>query len=293
MKRGWCVVVWCVFAACTEAPPAGMVLIPAGYFSMGSDEVDAQGHALAHGLDKPWFADESPQRRIQLPDFYIDRREVTQREYYVFTQATDHRPPPSWRSPRYPEGRDHYPVTDVTFFDAAAYAEWAGKRLPAEAEWEKAARGTTPIQYPWGDAFDPAKANVSTSPRAKKGRGLQPVGSYPEGASPYGVEDLIGNVWEWVADYYQAYPGSTYQSAEYAKKKVVVRGLSYLGVGHFPAKEYLKIVALKARAAYREKLNPAARRIDVGFRCAMDRPTFYQRYFAPDPAKTGSEAAAG
>ena len=260
-----------------------MVLIPSGYFSMGSDETDTEGHALSLGLDKPWFADETPQRRIYLEDFFIDRYEVTNQDYYIFTQATDHRPPLHWGGPRFPDGQGRLPVSGVTFFDAAAYAEWAGKRLPSEAEWEKAARGPIPIAYPWGDRFDPSRANISTSPRPRPGDGPKPVGSYPQGASPYGVQDMIGNVWEWVWDYYQPYPGSTYSTPEYEEKKVVVRGLSYLGVGHFPKKDYLKVVALKARVAYREKLNPAARRIDVGFRCAKDRPTFYQRYFAPEP----------
>ncbi len=265
-------------SGCAEPPPAGMVLVPSGYFSMGSDEEDAAGHALAMGLGKPWYADESPQQRFKLDDYFIDRYEVTNKQFYIFSQATDHPPPPIWNSPRYPEGQDDYPVHAVSYFSAAAYAEWAGKRLPTEAEWEKAARGGTPVQYPWGDAFDGSKANLSLSPRSKTGRGLMPVGSFPQGASPYGAEDMIGNVWEWVNDYYKPYPDSKYQTRYFDGKHVVVRGMSYLGVGHFPKKEYVKVVALKARAAYREKLNPAARRLDIGFRCAKDRKSFYETY---------------
>ncbi len=266
-------------SGCAEPPPEGMVLVPSGYFSMGSDEEDTDGHALSLGLDKPWYADESPQQRLSLDDFFIDRYEVTNKQYYIFTQATDHKPPPTWKGLRYPEGEDNFPVHGVNFFDAAAYAEWAGKRLPSEAEWEKAARGSTPRNYPWGDRFDFSKANVSQSPRTKTGRGLQPVGSFPGGASPYGAEDMIGNVWEWVHDYYQPYPDSTWRSKEFAEKKVVVRGMSYLGVGHFSKKDYVRVVALKSRAAYREKLNPAAKRLDVGFRCAKDRKGFFETYF--------------
>ncbi len=266
-------------SGCAEPPPQGMVLVPGGYFSMGSDEKDTEGHALSMGLSKPWYADESPQRRFNLDDFFIDRYEVTNKQFYIFSQATDHPPPPTWQGMRYPEGQDDFPVHGVSYFDAASYAEWAGKRLPTEAEWEKAARGENPITYPWGNVFDGNRANLSLSPRSKTGRGLMPVGSFPEGASPYGVEDMIGNVWEWVNDYYRSYPKSTYESKYFDGKHVVVRGMSYLGVGHFPKKEYVKVVALKARAAYREKLNPAARRLDVGFRCAKSRKTFYETYF--------------
>ena len=102
-----------------------------------------------------------------------------------------------------------------------------------------------------------------------------PVGSFPEGASPYEAQDMIGNVWEWVWSYYLPYPESEYKSELYEKKFVVVRGLSYLSVGHFPKKEYRKVVALKARASYREKLSPLSRKIDVGFRCAKTKRSLW------------------
>jgi len=282
LSLAWCLiflgVLGCVGCTLEEAPP-GMVLVSEGYFNMGTDEEDTAGHALSLGLDKPWFADESPQRRLYLDDFYIDKYEVTQLQYYVFCQATGHAPPPMWGGAKYPDGQDHLPVTQVSYYDASAYAQWVGKRLPTEMEWEKAARGPTDFDYPWGNQFDVNKANVSPKPGAKRGRGLQPVGSFPAGASPYGAEDMIGNVWEWVWDYYQPYPDNVYDSKHYGKKKVVVRGLSYLGVGHFPKKEYKKVVRLKSRVTYREKLNPLAKTLDVGFRCAKDKPTFYQKMF--------------
>jgi len=268
--------------ACDPPPPEGMVLVPAGHFLMGTDEYDDEGHALSLGLDKPWYADESPQRRLHLPDFYIDKYEVTNQQYYIFTQATDHRTPRSWRGPKYPEGWDNLPVNEVTFYDANAYAKWAGKRLPSEQEWEKAARGPNDFRYPWGVAFDFEKANLSRSPTSKRGQGLKPVGSYPQGASPYGVEDMIGNVWEWVWDYYEPYPDNIWQAEHYKGKKVVVRGMSYLGIGHFPKKAYNKVMALKARVSYRQKLHPIRRAIDVGFRCAQDKPSLYERWFGKD-----------
>ena len=246
---------------------------------MGTDMMDYEKHASSIGLEKPWYADESPEHKITVDSFYIDRFEVTNREFYIFSQSTDHRPPPHWDGAKYPKGTDDLPVTNVTFFDAAAFAGWAGKRLPTEAEWEHAARGPENWLYPWGNKFDFNEANISRSNRKNKGRRLQPVGSYPSGASPYGVEDMIGNAWEWVWDYYQPYPGNTYQNPAYGKKYVVVRGLSFYSLGHFATKDYKKAVALKARAGYRAKLSPVARKIDVGFRCAKTLEPFSKRIY--------------
>ncbi len=255
-----------------------MVLIPAGEFTMGTDAVDKKQHALSVGLAKPWFIDETPERRVPTRAYFIDQYEVTNRQYYIFCQATGHRTPAIWGSPKYPEGQGDWPVSYVSYFDASYYAQWAGKRLPTEEEWEKAARGPLGNYFPWGNDFDPDAANLSPSARKKTGHGLKPVGSYPQGQSPFGVHDMIGNVWEWVWDYYRPYEGSTYHSEEYDKNFIVVRGLSYLSVGHFKGKEYKRVLALKARASFREKLHPFSRKKDVGFRCAKDRkPLFSQK----------------
>lgn len=256
-----------------------MVLIPSGEFTIGTDQTDEENHAFSLGLNKPWFADESPERRIDIPDYYIDRFEVTNLQYFIFCQATDHKPPRYWKDQKFPEGQEHFPVTEVNYFDASAYAKWAGKRLPNEKEWEKAARGRAGFIYPWGDDFLPGVANLSLSPRRKTGQGLKPVGSFPKSASPYKVHDMVGNAWEWVWEYYQPYPGNRFKNPVYEKKEIVVRGLSYVGVGHFSKKDFLKVVSLKARASYRAHLNPLARKKDVGFRCAKDRPSFMERVF--------------
>ncbi|QPJ64233.1 MAG: formylglycine-generating enzyme family protein [Candidatus Nitrohelix vancouverensis] len=270
-------------AACSP-PPSGMVLVPAGEFIMGTNETDALNRAMALGLDKPWFADESPQRKVNLPSFYIDKYEVTNEQYYIFCQATGHRPPPHWkRSQKYPEGTGRLPVTAVNFFDAAAYAEWAGKRLPNEAEWEKAARGYDGWIYPWGNEFSLDSANISPSATSKSGQGLKPVGSYPHASSPFGAEDMVGNAWEWVWDYYFPYPGNTYKSKDYNKKYIVVRGLSYMGIGHFSKKDYQEALRLKARASFREKLNPMSRKKDLGFRCVKDKLSLYEQWFGKEP----------
>ena len=135
---------------------------------MGTNNVDTDQHALRVGLDKPWYADESPSLSIYLKGFYIDKYEVTRLEYYIFCQATDYKPPRTWGGQKFPDGTGNFPVSYVNFYDAAAYAKWAGKRLPSEAEWEKTTRGPDNYIYPWGNEFEFSSANVS--PSAKKNR---------------------------------------------------------------------------------------------------------------------------
>lgn len=156
--------------------------IPGGWFEMGSS----------------WGrANETPIHDVWLGEFAIDRYEVTVAQYRAFVAATGHRLPGDWEGLT-PAQPGNLPVTYVSWPDAAAYCAWVGKRLPTEAEWEKAARGDDGRRYPWGDEWDPGRAAVALA------HGPVPVGSYPEGASPYGVLDMAGNVHEWVADYHDA-----------------------------------------------------------------------------------------
>ena len=129
-------------------------------------------------------------------EFYIDTVPVTHEEFLRFVQATGARAPASWQRGKFPSEKSDHPVTGVSWHEAMAYATWAGKRLPTAPEWEKAARGTDGRRYPWGNDFDAKRCNTLENGLG----GTTPVRQYPEGASPYGVLDLTGNVWEWTSD---------------------------------------------------------------------------------------------
>jgi formylglycine-generating enzyme required for sulfatase activity len=187
-----------------DEPLLGFVEIPAGQFTMGSDK-----------RQDPTAADrELPQHKVDLPRYYIGRYEVTVAQFRAFVQVSGYQS----RTPQKEDGQGDLPAVNVSWYDAVAYATWLDKSLresrttptgvrsilsaggqscrvtlPSEAEWEKAARGLDAPVYPWGAKFDPAKANT---PSSSKGAPT-PVGSYPDGASPYGVLDMSGNVWEW------------------------------------------------------------------------------------------------
>jgi len=220
-----------------------MVLIPEGEFIMGSEE----------------FGPETPQRTIFLPAYYIDIYPVTNQEYKVFMDATSALPPRHWGGFDIPNGLENHSVHRISWFEANLYAEWAGKRLPTEAEWEKAARGTDGRRWPWGNEFDEANALVWD-----RGEFLMtlPVDAHPGGASPYGVFEMGGNVEEWTADWYEAYPGSTYKCNAYGHKFIALRGgSSFFTQNH-------------ARCAYRCFTRPEDSGIDgiagCGFRCVKD-----------------------
>ncbi|MFQ5587463.1 MAG: formylglycine-generating enzyme family protein [Nitrospiria bacterium] len=215
-------------------PPEGMVLIPAGPFWMGLDELPP---------DSPWGQkDARPKHQVTLPDFWMDRYEVTYGAYLKFDE-----------NHILPKRLSDAPVTHVSWTDADSYCRAIGKRLPSEAEWEKAARGIDGRAYPWGNRFDPKKSNIGAVP--------QPVGSFPEDRSPYGVFDMAGNVSEWTDSWYRAYPGSDYKSPDYGIFQKVVRGGAFNASRHFADEMF-------GQVTFRNYNRPNRAGPDNGFRCA-------------------------
>jgi toxoflavin biosynthesis protein ToxD len=224
-----------------------MLRVASGPFRMGTLAEDQPRiiKEYKHARVQPRFiAKEMPQHEVEVAEFEIGKYPVTNREYAEFVEATGQPRPASWTGPTYPEGKSNHPVVRISHEDAVAYAEWLAKetgvpyRLPTEAEWEKAARGTDGRLYPWGNEFDPERCNTlegnTFAGLYKKARPVYnvvlrvgsvvvdsglfgdrfdqalattPVGIYPNGASPCGALDMAGNAEEWVADKFWLYPG--------------------------------------------------------------------------------------
>ena len=227
---------------------ASMGLISAGLFTMGREGANP---------------DEQPTHQVSLTAFYIDRYEVTVAEYAKFLKSEVADPPVLWQEAR--EGKNQEkPVLGVDWYDAAAYCRWAKKRLPTEAEWEKAARGTDGRIYPWGND-PPTNIHANFGHEAATGyAAVAKVGSFEKGQSPYGIYELAGNVWEWVADrydehYYQHSPEHNPRGPTTGPLRVVRGGAWNSSPTIIPA-------------ANRSANVPSARRSDVGFRCAKDAP---------------------
>lgn len=229
---------------------AEMLYVPAGAFLMGNN-----------GNEPYQYADESPLHEVNLPVYWIGRDEVTRADYRRFIEAGGYLNPAHWSAdgwawrtvtgrtePLYwqPEQTwgaaqtftqtDLHPVVGVSFYEAEAFCNWAGGRLPSEAEWEKAARagGTQPYTYPWGNAWNVDACNHWYDSNAAGGGSgryqTAPVGSYPASTSRYGCRDIAGNAWEWVSDWYISYPGSA-GPFDYTGRFRVMRGGSWYDSG--------------------------------------------------------------
>jgi serine/threonine-protein kinase len=228
--------------AAPAAVPADMVEVPAGEFVYGDDQGEP---------------DERPVRRLTLPAFAIDRTETTVGDYQRCVSAGRCKAP---RQASTGAEDKNLPVVEVSFVDASAYCAFVGKRLPSEPEWEKAARGPQGRRYPWGDTFDCARGNFGNfagdgrcAEEGAKGHPV-PVGSFPEGASPYGALDLAGNVWEWVEGRYDFAP-------LFRPELRVLRGGGCCSIFGLP------------RASDRLALPATYRDGDIGFRCARSLPS--------------------
>jgi formylglycine-generating enzyme required for sulfatase activity len=260
-------------AGTTQTPKvddAVMVHVPAGEFWMGSTDEDI-GAIMAEcdGCDRERFTDEQPQHKVHVDAFWIDRTEVTNARYQKCVDAGACTPPSSSESDKEPNyygnpAYDDYPVIWVNWTQADAYCRWAGKRLPTEAEWEKAARGDDKRKYPWGkEDIDCDRANFWDEQGACV-HDTAKVGSYPAGASFYGALDMAGSVWEWVADwydenYYQVSPERNPRGPGPGKARVM-RGGSWINSWG------------NARAANRERGAVDHSTRHIGFRCAQSVP---------------------
>lgn len=234
----------------SSAADTDMVLIPAGEFTMGSNE----------------HADE-PKHQVVLDAYYIDKYEVSNARYKAFMNATGHPAPAYWDDPRL--NKPEQPVVGVSWTDAAAFCKWDGKRLPTEAEWERAAKGPSgDNHYPWGHTLDPTKANYGQN----VGR-TTPVDSYPEGVSGFGVYNMAGNVFEWVQDWYDPNyyrqsvalnpqgPEKGYNFANQGPVRVL-RGGSWLAPG----------TSLHTSHRFWNQPDNNSYGVGLGFRCAKSLP---------------------
>lgn len=223
-----------------------MVVIPKGFFWMGcTKQTDRYCHRTEH-----------PRRRLFLKSYRVDKTEVTQKAYAACVKAERCSRPVRGFKPRV---KAEYPVTHVTWQQAHKFCAWLGKRLPTEAEWEKAARGVDGRRYPWGDA-KPTCQVANSSPSC--GNKTFPVGSYPKGASPFGVLDMTGNVEEWVQDWFRPYPTTSRLVTSTMKgNERVARGCAF------------NYDFWHCRATHRFYANPTNHSQVLGFRCAASLTT--------------------
>ncbi|MHB8734807.1 MAG: formylglycine-generating enzyme family protein [Terriglobales bacterium] len=248
-----------------SAAPVGMVEIPGGVFLFRVAGVEIEGNDEI-GVDVQLPGEDSPRRNhlepMTLRPFYMDRTPVTNAEFAKFLAATHYQPADghnflkAWVHGAYPEGRGNQPVTWVSIEDARAYAAWAGKRLPHEWEWQYAAQGSDGRLYPWGNTWDATA--VPTPDRGRTMRAPTDVDAFPRGVSPFGVMDLVGNVWQWTDEYRDAHT-----------RAAIVRGGSFYqpqgSMWYFP-----QAYRLDQHGKYLLMAPSVDRSGGIGFRCVKD-----------------------
>jgi len=245
----------------SKETPNDWVLVPAGEFEMGAEGTPAD-------------PDEAPKHKVFLDAFYIGKYEVTNRQYHTFVKSAFYPPPENldpkyslWRGETMLDGIGELPVINVSWDDAVAFCKWSGGRLPTEAEWEKAARGTDGRTYPWGN--DPVTGNrtnysIENVTFWEGPATLAKKDQYDYGRSPYGAYEMAGNVWEWVQDWYDEnyYKNSPSKNptgpSPSSGKERVIRGGSW------------QSNPVTVRSSNRSKQDPIDRRVYIGIRCAKD-----------------------
>lgn len=269
-----------------------MVLVPADYFIMGVEPDVLVTECALFGRDcgRALFEPVAPQHPLWLDAFYIDQYEVSNAAFVTFLNGNGAVCPGEvcvvWAGSQFEQvgagygvipGREQHPAINITWYGAAAYCAWRGGRLPTEAEWEKAASWDSPNNlknlYPWGNLFDGSRLNFCDAnclqPQANPAYDdgfaqTAPIGTYPAGRSPAGVDDMAGNVWEWVADWfsprYYAYSPAANPAGPTTGQIKVVRGGSWLDTGNF------------TNTLFRAALAPTTATDSVGFRCAQSIP---------------------
>jgi serine/threonine protein kinase len=249
----------------TPRAPPGMVWVPAGTFRMGSSSTELiEVKRICRQSTLHWpcpdYKEEQPQREVWVEGFWIDQNEVTNDQFTAFVEAAGYQTeaegrgdPHDWRY--YTLGKPDHPVVGVSWNDAHAYCEWQGKRLPSEAEWEKAARGIQGYFWPWGSFWDAARLNSLES--GFKGTEMVGVRGGGLGPSPYGLDDMAGNVCEWTSDWWGEYQNPHRPPESDQGWGKAVRGGSWRKQGH------------ETRTTFRGHADPGSYADDIGFRCAQ------------------------
>jgi len=226
-----------------------MILVPAGEFIMGTNDR---------------LPDEGPEHKVTVTAFYIDKYEVTNLQYKQFIDTTNHKSPNHFRNRTFPDGKADHPVVYVSWYDADEYCHWAGKRLPTEQEWEKAARSTDGRIYPWGNDFAITRANTPQHWLILEQDGdTTPVGAFPAGVSAYGTYDMSGNVWEWTASWYKPHPGNERVTENYGEKYKVLKGGSWWDCSFYKC-------GISAPSYNRSFFLQSTKNKSFGFRCAKN-----------------------